>query len=74
LDIPRVEYSDGFRSGILFIFAILITIYWGMRAWNRTVQFWLANFVYRRTRRVIRLKTIKILKSKTPKNSKFPLF
>jgi hypothetical protein len=27
LDIPRVEYSDGFRSGILFIFAILITIY-----------------------------------------------
>jgi hypothetical protein len=27
LDIPRVEYSDGFRSGILFIFAILMTFF-----------------------------------------------
>ncbi|KAH7711194.1 Membrane bound O-acyl transferase [Aphelenchoides avenae] len=41
LDIPHVENSDGFRSG--------------MRAWNRTVQFWLANFVYRRTNRAIRM-------------------
>uniref|UniRef100_A0A1I8BAM4 Lysophospholipid acyltransferase 7 n=1 Tax=Meloidogyne hapla TaxID=6305 RepID=A0A1I8BAM4_MELHA len=40
LDIPNVEHSDGFRSG--------------MRAWNRTVQFWLANFVYRRSNRSIR--------------------
>jgi lysophospholipid acyltransferase 7 len=35
-----VEHSDGFRSG--------------MRAWNRTVQFWLAKFVYRRTNKAIR--------------------
>uniref|UniRef100_A0A914I7K8 Lysophospholipid acyltransferase 7 n=1 Tax=Globodera rostochiensis TaxID=31243 RepID=A0A914I7K8_GLORO len=41
LDIPCVEHSDGFRSG--------------MRAWNRTVQFWLANFVYRRTNRAYRM-------------------
>uniref|UniRef100_A0A7E4UX34 Lysophospholipid acyltransferase 7 n=1 Tax=Panagrellus redivivus TaxID=6233 RepID=A0A7E4UX34_PANRE len=41
LDIPHVESSDGFRSG--------------MRAWNMTVQFWLANFVYKRTRRSIRM-------------------
>lgn len=41
LDIPNVEHSDGFRSG--------------MRAWNRTVQFWLANFVYRRSNRSIRM-------------------
>ena len=41
LDIPNVEHSDGFRSG--------------MRAWNRTVQFWLANFVYRRSSRSIRM-------------------
>nr|CAD2180641.1 unnamed protein product [Meloidogyne enterolobii] len=41
LDIPNVEHSDGFRSG--------------MRAWNRTVQFWLANFVYRRSDRSIRM-------------------
>ena len=40
LNIPNVEHSDGFRSGI--------------RAWNRTVQFWLANFVYRRSSRSIR--------------------
>ena len=40
LDIPSVEHSDGFRSG--------------MRAWNRTVQFWLANFIYRRTNRAYR--------------------
>jgi len=41
LDIPSVEYSDGFRSG--------------MRAWNRSVQYWLATYVYRRTRRSIRM-------------------
>ncbi|CAD5222862.1 unnamed protein product [Bursaphelenchus xylophilus] len=41
LDIPHVENSDGFRSG--------------MRAWNRTVQFWLAHFVYKRAPRSIRL-------------------
>ncbi|KAI1732216.1 MBOAT, membrane-bound o-acyltransferase family domain-containing protein [Ditylenchus destructor] len=41
LDIPHIEHSDGFRSG--------------MRAWNRTVQFWLANFVYKRTRKSIRM-------------------
>lgn len=40
LDIPHIEYSDGFRSG--------------MRAWNRTVQFWLANFVYKRSNKMIR--------------------
>jgi hypothetical protein len=40
LDIPHVEASDGFRSG--------------MRAWNRTVQFWLANFVYKRSNKAIR--------------------
>ncbi|KAL3074023.1 hypothetical protein niasHT_035765 [Heterodera trifolii] len=41
LDIPSIEHSDGFRSG--------------MRAWNRTVQFWLANFVYHRTNRAYRM-------------------
>uniref|UniRef100_A0A914DUR5 Lysophospholipid acyltransferase 7 n=1 Tax=Acrobeloides nanus TaxID=290746 RepID=A0A914DUR5_9BILA len=41
LDIPHVEASDGFRSG--------------MRAWNRTVQFWLANFVYKRSNKAIRM-------------------
>ncbi|KAI6233953.1 Lysophospholipid acyltransferase 7 [Aphelenchoides fujianensis] len=41
LDIPQVENSDGFRSG--------------MRAWNRTVQFWLANFVYKRSPKSIRM-------------------
>lgn len=40
LDIPHVECSDGFRSG--------------MRAWNRSVQFWLANFVYKRSNKAIR--------------------
>lgn len=41
LDIPKIEHSDGFRSG--------------MRAWNRSVQFWLANFVYKRSSKSIRL-------------------
>lgn len=41
LDIPHVEHSDGFRSG--------------MRSWNRTVQFWLAYFVYQRSNRKIRM-------------------
>lgn len=41
LVISQIEYSDGFRSGI--------------RAWNRTVQFWLANFVYKRSNKFIRL-------------------
>ncbi|CAD5217777.1 unnamed protein product [Bursaphelenchus okinawaensis] len=41
LDIPHVEHSDGFRSG--------------MRAWNRTVQFWLAHFVYKRSSKKIRM-------------------
>ncbi|KAI6189287.1 Lysophospholipid acyltransferase 7 [Aphelenchoides besseyi] len=41
LDIPNVENSNGFRSG--------------MRAWNRTVQFWLANFVYKRSAKSIRM-------------------
>ncbi|KAE9555337.1 hypothetical protein FO519_001419 [Halicephalobus sp. NKZ332] len=36
-----VESSDGFRSG--------------MRAWNRSVQFWLANFVYKRSHKAIRM-------------------
>ncbi|TKR79882.1 hypothetical protein L596_014038 [Steinernema carpocapsae] len=40
LDIPKVEWSDGFRSG--------------MRAWNRSVQYWLASFVYKRSPRAIR--------------------
>lgn len=40
LDIARIESSDGFRSG--------------MRAWNRSVQFWLANFVYKRSHKAIR--------------------
>uniref|UniRef100_A0AC35G0I3 Lysophospholipid acyltransferase 7 n=1 Tax=Panagrolaimus sp. PS1159 TaxID=55785 RepID=A0AC35G0I3_9BILA len=41
LDIPHVECSDGFRSG--------------MRAWNKTVQYWLANFVYKRTNKSWRM-------------------
>lgn len=40
LDISRIEHSDGFRSG--------------MRAWNRSVQFWLANFVYKRSKKYTR--------------------
>lgn len=40
LDIPRIEQSEGFRSG--------------MRAWNRSVQFWLANFVYKRSKKSTR--------------------
>ncbi|CAJ0942246.1 unnamed protein product, partial [Mesorhabditis belari] len=41
LDIGEVEFSDGFRSGI--------------RAWNRSVQSWLALFVYSRTSRTYRV-------------------
>ncbi|KAI6177386.1 Lysophospholipid acyltransferase 7 [Aphelenchoides bicaudatus] len=41
LDIPSVENSDGFRSG--------------MRAWNRSVQFWLASYVYKRSPKSIRM-------------------
>lgn len=40
LDIPQIEHSDGFRSG--------------MRAWNKTVQFWLAYFVYKRSNKLHR--------------------
>ncbi|VDN05472.1 unnamed protein product [Thelazia callipaeda] len=41
LDIWSIEMSASFRSGI--------------RAWNRTVQFWLANYVYKRVPRSIGL-------------------
>uniref|UniRef100_A0A0N4ZW08 Lysophospholipid acyltransferase 7 n=1 Tax=Parastrongyloides trichosuri TaxID=131310 RepID=A0A0N4ZW08_PARTI len=41
LDIPNVEMSSGYRDG--------------MRAWNRSVQFWLANFVYKRSPKSIRM-------------------
>ncbi|CEF69734.1 Lysophospholipid acyltransferase 7 [Strongyloides ratti] len=41
LDIPNVEMSSGFRSG--------------MRSWNRSVQFWLATFVYKRSPKSIRM-------------------
>lgn len=40
LNISSVESSDGYRSG--------------MRSWNRSVQFWLANFVYKRSPKFIR--------------------
>uniref|UniRef100_A0AC35TP48 Lysophospholipid acyltransferase 7 n=1 Tax=Rhabditophanes sp. KR3021 TaxID=114890 RepID=A0AC35TP48_9BILA len=41
LDIPNVEMSTGFRNG--------------MRAWNRSVQYWLATFVYKRSPKSIRM-------------------
>uniref|UniRef100_A0A0K0FAD8 Lysophospholipid acyltransferase 7 n=1 Tax=Strongyloides venezuelensis TaxID=75913 RepID=A0A0K0FAD8_STRVS len=41
LDIPNVELSSGYRDG--------------MRAWNRSVQFWLATFVYKRSPKSIRM-------------------
>lgn len=37
LDIWSIELNASFRGG--------------MRAWNRTVQFWLANYVYKRVPR-----------------------
>lgn len=37
LDIWSIELNVSFRGG--------------MRAWNRTVQFWLANYVYKRVPR-----------------------
>ncbi|KAJ1368147.1 Membrane bound O-acyltransferase domain containing 7 protein [Parelaphostrongylus tenuis] len=41
LDISEVELSDGFRSGI--------------RSWNRSVQSWLALYVYSRANRLYRV-------------------
>uniref|UniRef100_A0A914URM3 Lysophospholipid acyltransferase 7 n=1 Tax=Plectus sambesii TaxID=2011161 RepID=A0A914URM3_9BILA len=41
LDIGQVEMSDGFRSG--------------MRAWNRSVQYWLATYVYKRSPKAARM-------------------
>lgn len=41
LDIPSVEMSTGFRNG--------------MRAWNRSVQYWLATFVYKKSPKSIRM-------------------
>ncbi|VDK61683.1 unnamed protein product, partial [Cylicostephanus goldi] len=40
LNIPEIEMSDGFRSGI--------------RSWNKSVQSWLALYVYSRANRVYR--------------------
>ncbi|EFO89701.1 CRE-MBOA-7 protein [Caenorhabditis remanei] len=42
LDIPKVEFSDGFRDG--------------MKAWNRSVQTWLALYVHSRVK-VMRVET-----------------
>ncbi|KAE9421296.1 hypothetical protein Angca_006524, partial [Angiostrongylus cantonensis] len=41
LDISEIEFSDGFRSGI--------------RSWNKSVQSWLALYVYSRTNRLYRV-------------------
>ncbi|KHJ85406.1 MBOAT family protein [Oesophagostomum dentatum] len=41
LDIPEIEMSDGFRSGI--------------RAWNKSVQSWLALYVHSRVSRMYRV-------------------